>query len=79
MFAFRRHSWCRRLTFRGNVSKVLVPGRGIAAGAAGTTFELWLRLLDVMELSGEQHVDFILSVHAHDLFMAGKAIILVHP
>jgi hypothetical protein len=57
----------RRLTFLGYASEPVWPTRGIAAGSATATFELWLLVAPALRAIKQSHPTAVLSLHVDDL------------
>jgi hypothetical protein len=57
----------RQLTFLGYASAPVWPTRGIAAGSATATFELWLLLAPALKCIRQAHPRATLSLHVDDL------------
>ena len=51
LWGLEMYSWPRRLVYRGCVTEVLLTFRGICAGSAFATSELWLMLCGSLGLS----------------------------
>ena len=61
------YSWARRLSLRGCVSAAVFPRRGIAAGSAFATSELWLLLSASLGRLTRAFPDVVFCIHVDDL------------
>jgi hypothetical protein len=70
--AVAKYSWQRRLNYEGRVSEPAWPTRGIAAGAASATFELWVRLAATLQRFS-MVPGVAISAHVDDLSVTAAA------
>ena len=61
------YSWTRRVGFEGIVSTPITPRRGIAAGSAFATFELWCLLAPAIQRMANLHPQATICLHVDDL------------
>jgi hypothetical protein len=63
------YEWARRINYDGLVSDQIWPTRGIAAGSAFATFELWCLLRPAIHAMQNRHPDITICLHVDDLCM----------
>ena len=67
VWGFGMYAWPRRLVYRGCVTQAVLPPRGIAAGSAFATTELWLLLCCPMGRLARRFSEVQWCLHVDDL------------
>ncbi len=63
------YEWARRINYDGLISDPIWPTRGIAAGSAFATFELWCLLRPAIHAMQDRHPEVTICLHVDDLCM----------
>jgi hypothetical protein len=73
IMSLRSYQWTRRILYDGMVSKPITPRRGIGAGSAFATFELWCMLKPAIERMQQFHPTVVICLHVDDLCMTARS------
>ncbi len=73
IMSLRSYQWNRRIHYEGIVSEVIKPKRGIAAGSAFATFELWCLLKPAIDHMQKLMPLLTICLHVDDLCMMAKS------
>ena len=69
IMSLRSYQWNRRIHYEGIVSEVIKPKRGIAAGSAFATFELWCLLRPAIAHMQKMMPPITICLHVDELCM----------
>ncbi len=73
IMSLRSYQWNRRIHYEGIVSDVIKPIRGIAAGSAFATFEVWCLLKPAIDRMQQLCPLVTLCLHVDDLCITAKS------